>query len=114
MSDYGPCCKINPFLNFINPETAKLDPNTYIGKHWHSVPKGSQNGNFGGIRFLLDVESYAFAYMGKDSVGFRITFADALDKPTVTQDAYLLSPGYLKNKIHSHLVITVKNTNIKF
>jgi hypothetical protein len=75
----------------VNPETNQLDPNTYTGKHWHSVPKGSQNGNYGGIRFLLDVESYAFAYMGKDSVGFRITFADAQDKPTVTQDAYLLS-----------------------
>jgi hypothetical protein len=95
MSDYGSCCKINPFLNFVNPETAQLDPNTYIGKHWHSVPKGSQYGNFGGIRFLLDVESYAFAYMGKDSVGFRVTFSDALDKPTLTQDAYLLSLGKL-------------------
>ena len=92
-TDFGACCKINPYLSFVNPETINVHPFNYTGEQWRSTPKGSKNGYEGGIRFVLDVESFAFAFMKKISLGFKIAFALPEDKQTLRLDGYMLSPG---------------------
>ena len=54
---------------------------------------GSTNGENGGIRFLLDVETFEATYSGQDTFGFRIAFGDQRDKQIITQDGYLISTG---------------------
>ncbi len=93
VTDYGACCQILPYLNFANPETVHLSPDNYTAKHWHSLPKGAKNGKLGGIKFLLDVESFDFYYTGKDTQGFRIAFTDQRDTATVKQNGYVIPTG---------------------
>jgi hypothetical protein len=93
VTDFGACCEIVPYLNFVNPQTTKLDPQLITGKLWHAIPKGSQNGELGGVEFLLDAESFAFLSKDKNSFGFRIAFSDSLDKQTIRKDGYLVSTG---------------------
>ena len=95
LTDYGPCCLISPFLNFANKETKDISPTEYTAAHWHSQPKGSHNGQIGGIKFLLDVESFDFSFSGKESLGFRVEFSDQRDKSMIKQDGYLISPGMI-------------------
>ena len=92
-TDFGACCEIDPYLRFVNPETINVHPFNYTGEQWRSTPKGSKNGYEGGIRFVLDVESFAFAFMKKISLGFKIAFALPEDKQTLRLDGYMLSPG---------------------
>ncbi len=42
VTDFGACCAILPYLNFVNPETAKLSPDEYTGEQWHYQKKGAQ------------------------------------------------------------------------
>jgi hypothetical protein len=44
MTDYGNCCQINAFLNFVNPTTRTTEPAEYAAKDILSVPAGSTNG----------------------------------------------------------------------
>ncbi len=71
----------------------KRSPSDYNVTHWHSQPRGSYNGQYGGIKLLLDVDSYDFSFTGKESAGFRLVFSDVRDKPMMRQDGYLISPG---------------------
>ncbi len=89
--DYGACCLITPFLDFGDGKIP--DPYNITGYQWHSVPRGVQNGPMGGIKFVLDAETFAFAPMGHESVGFRIAIADPRDKPMIKQDSFMISPG---------------------
>jgi hypothetical protein len=93
VTDFGACCEIVPYLNFVNPETAKLDQQLLSGEYWHTIPRGSQNGELGGIEIVLDAESFAFTSTEKNTVGFRIAFSDSRDKQTVRKDEYLLPTG---------------------
>jgi len=56
-------------------------------------PKGALNGQLGGIKLLLDVETFELSYSGKGSAGFKLVFSDVRDNPMVRQDGYLISPG---------------------
>ncbi len=96
VTDYGACCQILPYLNFVNPKTVNLPFDQYTLEDWHSQPKGSQNGEYGGLKILLDAESFDFTYTGKDTFGFRIAFTDQRDSATVRQDGYGISPGELE------------------
>ena len=96
ITDYGACCLISPYLNFINKETKDIDHTNYTGEQWLSQPKGSQSGMIGGIEFLLDVESFDYSYTGKDSVGFRFVLVDVRDQPMIKQDGYLIPPSKYK------------------
>jgi hypothetical protein len=62
------------------------------------VKPGSHNGESGGIKILLDVETFDFTFSNTDSHGFRIVFGEQRDKQIITQDGYLLSTG--KKNIH--------------
>ena len=97
LTDYGACCLITPYLNFADPVSKHLDPYNITGHHWHSVPRGVQNGPKGGIKFVLDAETFAFAPMGQESVGFRTGFADPRDKPMIKQESFMISPGIPTN-----------------
>ena len=103
VTDYGACCEILPYLNFVNTKTANLPTDEYTREDWHSHPKSSQNGEYGGLKILLDAESFDFTYTGKDSFGFRIAFTDQRDTATVRQDGYGISPGKLE-RIQTHEV----------
>ena len=70
-------------------------PDQYTGEHWHSQPKGSISGEFGGIKLILDVETFDASYYGEDSSGFRIAFSDLRDKPLITRDGFMVSTGHL-------------------
>ncbi len=70
-------------------------PDQYTGEHWHSQPKGSINGEYGGIKLVLDIESFDSSYYGEDSSGFRIAFSDIQDKPLITRESYLVPTGEL-------------------
>jgi hypothetical protein len=82
-----------------------MDPDSYKGRHWQYLPKGAHSGQFGGITLLLDVESFEYSYTDKASVGLRIALSDQRDKPMITQDGYLISPGMWRN-------INIININI--
>ncbi len=47
VTDYGACCTITPYLDFVNPETSPMDPLNYTAQHYHSIPRGVQNGRNG-------------------------------------------------------------------
>ena len=93
MTDGGPCCLISPYLNFVNNKTLDQDPRKFTGKEWHSQPKGSTNGQIGGLKFVLDVESFDYTYSGKESLGFKIEFSDQRDMSIIKQGGYSISPG---------------------
>jgi hypothetical protein len=100
-------------LSFVNPETIHLHPYNYTGEQWRSTPKGSKNGYEGGIKFVLDVESFDYTLMKKRlSEGFKIAFALPEDKQSLKLDGYLISPGknnckymlyYLKKQLKMYL-----------
>jgi hypothetical protein len=93
VTDFGACCDIVPYLNFVHPQASKSDTQLITAEQWHSIPRGSQNGELGGVEFVLDAESFAFSSKEKNSVGFRIAFSDPQDKQTLRKDGYLISTG---------------------
>ena len=93
MTDGGPCCFISPYINFVDPKTRDRDPQTLTGEEWHLQAKGSKNGLIGGLKLVLDVESFDFVNSGKTTIGFRLGFTDHRDKSVIKQDGYYISPG---------------------
>jgi|LakMenEpi03Aug12_release.lakeMendotaPanAssembly.Ray.scaffolds.fasta_scaffold1023184_1 hypothetical protein len=95
-TDAGACCFISQHLNFVNPETVNTDLEDITGDTWNNIPSGSLNGELGGLKFLLDAESFAFSNREKHSNGFRIAFSDHHDKHLLTHDSYFISTGKYK------------------
>ncbi len=93
ITDYGFCCHINVYLNFMNPKTAKIDSADYTGEDYLTVPKGARNGIRGGVQLILDVESFDYAYVNRGATGFRLSLTDPRDKPLMNQDSIYISPG---------------------
>ena len=91
--DYGACCFVTPFLNFVNPKTVKLRNNEYSMDDWLNIPKGAKNGESGGLSFLLDIEQFDYLFTGRESAGVKVAFTDPRDKAIMKQDGYLISPG---------------------
>ena len=46
-----------------------------------------------GLKLILDVESFDYAYYPRASRGFKLAIADARDKAVISQDGYYLKPG---------------------
>ena len=42
ITDYGSCCVMVPYLDFVNNATIDLDPAEYTGVHFHSIPYGAR------------------------------------------------------------------------
>ncbi len=70
-----------------------LDPSAYTGEHFHSMPLGAKNGEKRGLKMILDVETFDYAYFPRASGGLKISLADARDKAVINQDGSYLSPG---------------------
>jgi len=89
---------IVPYLNLINEETKNLNPNTVNSSWYHNIPKGAKNGLQNGLKLVLDVESFDYAYFPRGAKGFRVAIANALDQAVVNQDGFYIAPG-LKEEI---------------
>ena len=102
ITDYGACCVMVPFLDFVNNETINIDPSKYTGDHFHSIPHGAKNGVRRGIKLILDVESYNYAYHARASRGLKVALKDARDKAFISQDGFYVAPGkqIFKTDIH--------------
>ena len=86
-SDKGVCCFVSPNVNF------NLDLNTTVmsGEEWHKVSKGAQSGTLGGLKLILDTESFDSAWAVLN--GVKIAFTDQRDLPVISHEGYLVSPG---------------------
>ena len=97
ITDYGHCCQINAYLNFIDPNTVNIDSEHYTANDYLSVPKGSTNGIRGGLKLTLDAETFDYAYWARGESGFRVSLADPRNKPIVNQQSFYIPPGNLNN-----------------
>jgi len=96
LTDYGACCLIVPYLNLINPETRNIDPtNDLDGTSYHNIPRGAKNGIQHGLRLVLDVESFDYAYYRRRGTGFKIALSNALDEAVINQDGFYIAAGLL-------------------
>ena len=83
-TDFGSCCLITPLLNLELKKTSK----EIIGMDYHSVPKGMRNGMQNGLKIVIDVESFEYAYFPRQSIGFAAVVSDARDKVVVQQSGF--------------------------
>jgi hypothetical protein len=93
LTDYGACCLIVPYLDFVNPRTKNIDPDEYSAEDFLSIPRGAKNGLTYGLKILLDLESFDYAYFPRESQGFLVALSDAADQPVINQDGFYISPG---------------------
>ena len=93
-TDYGACCLITPFLDFENPETKDVHPSNYTGTDFINTPRGvTRNGIENGLKVILDVEDYEYAYSSFDGNGFLAEVGDARDKAYINQNGFYIAPG---------------------
>merc|ERR1712106_646066 len=54
---------------------------------------GARNGIKNGISFLIDVETYEYAFFPRSAKGFTIALSDSRDRPVVSQQGFYIQPG---------------------
>ena len=72
-------------------ETSDSDGNYLDDSVWLHIPRGALSGPDGGLKLLLDVESFDSAYSTFD--GLVVAFLDQRDLPVIAQDGFMVSPG---------------------
>jgi hypothetical protein len=82
-----------PYLDFVNNLTINLDPEEYTGEHFHSIPYGARFSVKRGLKLILDVESFDYAYFPRGARGFKVALSDARDKAVINQEGYYVNPG---------------------
>ena len=93
-TDYGACCLITPYLDLENPTTKAQKSSDYTGEQYRSIPKGlTRNGIQNGLKVMVDVENYDYAFFERGAKGFRVAIADGRDKPVINQNGFYVSPG---------------------
>ena len=96
-TDYGACCLITPFLDFEINKTNKLTKEgySYTGSDYHSIPKGlgTRNGIQNGLKIILDVENFDYAYYPRGAQGIRAVVGDARDKDFIDQNGFYIAAG---------------------
>lgn len=55
--------------------------------------KGVRNGIPNGLKVLLDVEAWNYAYFHRGAKGFMVALADQRDKAIVNQNGFYIAPG---------------------
>lgn len=70
-----------------------MNPSDYKADFFHHIPPGTRNGENRGLKVVLDVESYDYAYFPRSAKGFKIAVVDARDKAVMQQDGYYIKPG---------------------
>ena len=100
-TDYGACCLIIPYLDFELPDSKKTLTDggySYTGSDFHSVPKGfNRNGIQNGLKIILDVENYDYAYFPRGAKGFRAVVGDSRDKAVINQNGFYIAAGNKNN-----------------
>jgi len=94
MTDYGACCLIVPYLNLINNETKYTNPDDLSNMWYHKIPTGAKNGLQNGLKLVMDVENFDYAYFPRGAKGFRVALTNALDQAVINQDGFYISPGW--------------------
>jgi len=82
-----------PHLDFIDNRTKLLDPSEYTAEDFHKIPRGAHHGVPRGLKLIIDVETFDYAYFPRASRGVKVSLADGRDKGVINQDGYYLSPG---------------------
>ena len=93
LTDYGACCLLLPYLDFINPATKDLNATEYRAKDFLSMFHGAKNGLKHGLKVILDLESFDYAYFPRESEGFLVALTDSADQPVINQDGFYIAPG---------------------
>ena len=82
-----------PYLDFVNNATIEMDPSEYTGDDFHSIPYGARFSVKRGVKIILDVESFDYAYFERGARGFKVALSDARDKAVINQEGYYVAPG---------------------
>ena len=85
-NDAGICCALIPHLIF--EKSKELNGSDY--KQKSSILR---HGETHGLKLLLDVESFDYAYRKTGSTGFKIAIANTLDKASLDQNGVNIAPG---------------------
>ena len=95
-TDYGSCCFISPYIDFVNPWL-----------EWHEIPSGyASNGLQNGLMITMDLEHFDHA-VPWDSMGFKIGLSDPLDKIIMRNTGFNVQPGALTEVA---IIPTIMNT----
>ncbi len=97
LTDYGACCNIIPHLHFVDPRTKDSENLDFNLRH--SIPPGVKHGLENGLKLVLDVESFDYAYDQRRSTGFKAALTNSLDAAVINQEGFYIAPGFLKNII---------------
>ena len=54
---------------------------------------GTKNGLQNGLKLVLDVENFDYAYYPRGAKGFRVALTNALDQAVINQDGFYIAPG---------------------
>ena len=96
-TDYGACCLITPYLDFELSNDSKTISDggySYTGADYHAIPKGlTRNGIQNGLKIILDVENYDYAYFPRGAKGFRAVVGDSRDKAVINQNGFYIAAG---------------------
>jgi hypothetical protein len=82
-----------PYLDFVNNATIDVPPEDYTGNDFHSIPYGAKFSVKRGLKLIMDVESFDYAYFPRGSKGFKVALSDARDKAVINQEGYYVSTG---------------------
>ena len=100
-TDYGACCLITPYLDFELPDSKKTltdEGYSYTGSDFHSVPKGlTRNGIQNGLKIILDIENYDYAYFPRGAQGIRAAVGHASDIEYISQNGFYIAAGNKNN-----------------
>lgn len=105
-----------PYLDFVNNDTIEVPPEDYTGENFHSIPYGAKFSVKRGLKLILDVESFDYAYFPRGSKGIKVALSDARDKAVVNQEGYYVSTGkfeiFFQNIGNSNWAIKLPKTRI--
>ena len=107
-TDYGACCLITPYLDFELPDSKKTLTDwgyEYTGADFHSVPKGlTRNGVHNGLKIMLDVENYDYAYFPRGAQGIRAAVGHAGDMEYISTNGFYIAAGNKNNNRKTDLL----------
>jgi len=110
-TDYGVCCSIFPQLDFENPDTRDVDTSDYTGKDFMDIKAGVRSGDINGLKVILDLEGYEYAYYPRGAKGVTVALADPRDRPVIRQRGFLISPG-TENRVLMKITKFITDTDI--
>ncbi len=61
-----------------------LDPSEYTSEHFHTIPIGAKNGEKKGLKMILDVETFDYAYFTR-----CVSSKDLSSKDLCSKDPFL-------------------------